>query len=178
MPAPRHSAPLQSLASLAAIATLCLAGCSHIGPFHAYTISSESMHPTVSSGDTVIVNQVYYRTHGLADGDIVALRHNGYTIIKRITALPGETIEGRDNIIYRNGHALDEPYTQHVGDAPTEATNFALRTIPAGEVFLTGDNRDRSLDSRITEFGTVHTADIVGILTHVEHTPKAAPPPN
>jgi signal peptidase I len=61
-----------------------------------------------------------------------------------------------------NGSAVDEPYVQHRGDAPTWMNNFGPFTVPAGELFVLGDNRDISLDSRSPEFGLVAVDSVVG----------------
>jgi signal peptidase I len=143
-------------------------GCSHIGPLHGYTIESSSMEPTISKGDKIIVDDSYYSRRSIADGDLVVFRHKDVVLIKRVSAIAGETIEGKDGILIRNGHPLDEPYARHLGPPISELQNFAARAVPPREIFVTGDNRDNSLDSRIAEFGAVHTSDVTGAPTYIQ----------
>jgi signal peptidase I len=145
-----------------------LSGCSHIGPLHGYTIESSSMEPTIFKGDKVIVDDSYYSRRSMADGDLVVFRHKDVVLIKRVSAVAGETIEGKDGILIRNGHPLDEPYARHSGPIISELQNFAARTVPAGEIFVTGDNRDHSFDSRLAEFGAVHASDVTAAPTYIQ----------
>ncbi|MDQ2925478.1 MAG: signal peptidase I [Acidobacteriota bacterium] len=147
---------------------LSLAACSHIGPLHGYTIASKSMEPTLYEGDKIIADESYYSSHRIADGDLVVFRHNGFVLIKRVTATAGETIESREGVLFRNNHALDEPYAHHSGEPSPELQTFAVRTVPSGELFVTGDNRDFSLDSRLSEFGLVHALDVLGVPTYIQ----------
>lgn len=120
------------------------------------------MEPTIRKGDLLMVDYKYYADHAIKDGDIIVFRHNDFTLVKRVSAIAGESIEGRDGVFVRNGHALNEPYANHSGHPPPEAQDFGLRTVANGEVFVTGDNRDESLDSRMEEFGSVKTSDVLG----------------
>jgi signal peptidase I len=147
-------------------ALLFFGGCKHVGPLHAYTITSKSMEPTIYEGDKILTNESYYSNHAITDGDLVVFHHGDYVIIKRVSAIAGESIEGRDGVLVRNGHALVEPYAQHLSD-PSPAQTFTPTVVPPGEIFVTGDNRDSSLDSRLAEFGVVHTSDVIGIATYV-----------
>jgi signal peptidase I len=136
--------------------------CSRLAGFRAYKIASESMSPTIYVGDAIMVDEHYYAHHDMRDGDLVAFQHGDFVIVKRVSALPGETIEGRHGTLYKNGGALTEPYATYDKDSPIdEIETFPLRTIPAGEIFVTGDARDHSLDSRSEEFGHVATSDVV-----------------
>ena len=134
-----------------------------ISSFHSYRISSTSMEPALYQGDGIFVNEDYYQHHALADGDLVVFRHNGYIIVKRISALPGETIEGRDGKLIRNNVLIDEPYVMFSKDNPMpDLETFASRQMPEGQIFVTGDSRDGSLDSRSTEYGPVYSSDVLG----------------
>jgi signal peptidase I len=139
-----------------------------LGSFHPYRISSESMVPTLYAGDKIFANQGYYAHHKLADGDIVVFRHGDLILAKRISALPGETIEGKDGKLFRNGVAFAEPYAVYSKESPIpEIDTFALRKVPPGLVFVTGDSRDASLDSRTAEFGSVAISDVLGRVSMV-----------
>jgi len=149
------------------IVLILFGGCSHIGSIHGYTIASKSMEPTIYEGDKITTDESYYSNHSIADGDLVVFRHNGFMLVKRVSAVAGETIEGKDGILIRNGYALSESYAHHSGDPSSDMQTFSSRTIPKGEVFVTGDDRDSSLDSRLSEFGVVRTSDVLGIATYV-----------
>ena len=131
----------------------------------AYVISSGSMMPTLLQGDQVFFNMTAY---GLRDpvfgghlwpgamppprrGDIAVMDWDGTMTVGRIIGLPGEQIAIRDRQVYIGGAAISEPYAVH-GDShvnPSGARdNLAAVEIPPGQVFVMGDNRDRSYDSR------------------------------
>jgi signal peptidase I len=76
--------------------------------------------------------------------------------IKRIIAVPGETVEVRDGIVYINGGPLDEPYIEDHG-----GQNFGPQTVPEGHYFVLGDNRGASFDSR--SFGMLPKRNIIGL---------------
>lgn len=130
--------------------------------FQAYWIPSESMDATLQTNDRVLVNKISYDVHAVNRGDVVVFERTEAQpgeikdLIKRVIALEGETIEGLDNQLFINGELLIEPYL-----AIDEFTaDFGPITVPSGHVFMMGDNRDQSFDSRF--FGTVDTDRIVG----------------
>jgi signal peptidase I len=118
----------------------------------AFYIPSESMVPTLKIGDRVLVNKVSYRMHDIHRGDIVVFeRPNGETdprikdLIKRVVGLPGDVIEARDGKVLINDHVLDEPYLP----TGTTTTNLPRQLVPPHHVFVMGDNRTNSRDSRV-----------------------------
>ncbi len=129
----------------------------------AFYIPSESMTPTLKVGDRVLVNKLSYATGDIDRGDIVVFARPGgpgadgiEDLIKRVVALPGETVEGRDGRVYIDGDLLDEPYLQ-----PEVVTSaFPPYEVPEDHVWLMGDNRGASDDSR--RFKGVPTDDVVG----------------
>lgn len=130
----------------------------------AFFIPSASMEPTLRVGDRVLVNKLSYRLHDVHRGDIIVFeRPEGEQnrsvrdLIKRVIALPGETIEIRDNQVIIDGRVLGEPYL------PPGTVTAGLDepvTVPEGHVFVMGDNRDDSRDSRF--FGAIPEDRIVG----------------
>jgi signal peptidase I len=152
-------------------------GCYLLMRFRAYSIPSIAMEPTINAGDRLFVDQHYYSHHRIADGDLVAFRHNEFILIKRVTALAGETIEGRDGVLLRNGVAVNEPYAQHSSEPLPQLETFPPLVVPEGEIFVTGDNRDHSLDSRSDEFGIVHPSDVMGRASFVYWSKKGKPGP-
>lgn len=129
----------------------------------AFYIPSESMDPTLKVGDRVLVNKLSYKLHDVNRGDVVVFKRPPQEqvagikdLIKRVIGLPGETIESRSGKVYINGRPLNEGYLQ-----PGVLTdNLPPTKIPANEVFVMGDNRDNSSDSRV--FGPIEENLIVG----------------
>lgn len=91
------------------VLALCLSGCRAIG-LQTYRIAGSSMEPLLREGDKVVVSTTYYAHHPLRDDDVVVFRHDGKILIKRISGLPGEMIEGRSGVLYRNGQPTSEPF--------------------------------------------------------------------
>jgi signal peptidase I len=108
------------------------------------------------------VNKLSYDFHDVNRGDLVVFERPEGTsgeikdLIKRVIGLPGEMVEGRDGTVTIDDRVLDEPYL-----ADDEVLNdFAAVKVPDGEVFVMGDNRDSSMDSRA--FGPIGADAIVG----------------
>jgi signal peptidase I len=120
------------------------------------------MEKTISKGDHVVVDTHYYRSHAPKRQDVVVFLRDGTFFVKRVMAAGGDTIEGRKGLILVNGNAILEPYIQHIGEPPPYLNTFGPITVPAGEYFVMGDNRDVSFDSRSPEFGYLHATSIVG----------------
>ena len=116
-----------------------------------------SMQPNLYRGDRVMIEKISYRLHAPQRGDIVvAERPNGeVALIKRIVALPGETIEVRDGHVLINGLTIDEPWVENFG-----GPDYPLTQIPTGHIFIMGDNRGNSHDSR--QIGPIPIEDIKG----------------
>jgi len=132
--------------------------------FRPLKFASSSMQPTISAGDKFVTDTRYYRNHPERRGDLALLRTQDAVTVKRIIAIAGDNIQGKDRQIFLNGEKQDEPYIQHefgAGVGP-QLDNFGPVTIPAGKYFVMGDNRDVSLDSRTASFGLVDASAIVG----------------
>jgi signal peptidase I len=121
-------------------------------------VLGQSMEPTLHSTQRVVVEKVTYRFfHGPRRGDIVviSLPEQSEMLIKRVVGLPGETIEVRGGQVYIDGGPLDESWTVNPGGG-----SYGPRDIPPLHVFVMGDNRGASNDSR--NFGPVAIEHIVG----------------
>ena len=126
----------------------------------AFKIPSGSMIPTLLIGDHILVNKFIYRFDEPERGDIIVFKYPkdpSRDFIKRLVALPGDTIEIRDKRVYINGNPLIEPYVIYEGNhdsvyIPPNRDNFGPITVPEGYFFVMGDNRDCSLDSRFWGF--------------------------
>ena len=153
----------------------------------AFRIPSSSMEPQLLVGDRVVVSRLAYDAHAPRRGDIVvfdcppgagcpdapddALPVRAFKtvaealllrqpeveeFIKRVIGLPGETIEGRDGAVYVDGHKLIEPYLP----AGTLTSDFGPIVVEDGHLWVMGDNRGNSADSRV--FGQIEQDSIVG----------------
>ncbi len=129
-------------------------------------VKETSMENTLHSNDYVFVSKQAYKIFGDPEvGDIIVFKSdiegaNGKNklLIKRVIGLPGDTISISAGLVYRNGEALDEPYTKDgftTGDA-------GEKTVPEGYLYVLGDNRIVSLDSRYDEVGFIDIDDVVG----------------
>lgn len=127
-------------------------------------VSGSSMENTLISGDNLLVEKLSYR-FGLPDRfDVVVFypygKEEGEYYVKRVIALPGETIQIIEDTIYINGEVLEEDY----GKDPITEQGIASEALTLGddEYFLMGDNREVSFDSRYEAVGPVHKDLIVG----------------
>lgn len=128
------------------------------------TVDGESMMPTLQNGERLVISNLFYEPTA---GDIVVLcgeadREEGKNLIKRIIATEGQTIDidFEAGEVYVDGQKLDEPYILEQTYLD-EGTEFPL-TVPEGEIFVMGDNRNGSRDSRSLTVGTVKEEYIVG----------------
>lgn len=126
-------------------------------------VKGESMEPTLHDGElTAYVRIVpeYKR------GDIVSVRMpSGEYYVKRVIAVGGDTVEVKDGQFYVNGEALDEPYVKGQTTLPENGITSPY-TVEAGKVFVAGDNRENSVDSRT--FGAVLKKEVQGKLLFIQ----------
>lgn len=127
-------------------------------------VDGHSMVPTLQNGDRLLVlNSMLYDDYKY--GDIVVLRKESFLtepIVKRVIATEGQTvdIDFANGIVYVDGVALEEDYINDL-TYTDEGTEFPL-TVPEGAIFVMGDNRNRSDDSRNSALGTVDTRYVIG----------------
>ena len=124
----------------------------------AMVVHGPSMQPNLRYQQRVIVEKVTYRfVHGPRQGDVVVMHVPGEDepLIKRVVALPGEMVEVRDGRVFIDGQLRQEPWTTRQGGPDLPPT-----LVPALHVFVLGDNRASSLDSR--SFGPVPVDQIIG----------------
>ncbi|MQA00440.1 MAG: signal peptidase I [Dehalococcoidia bacterium] len=142
---------------------------------HTYVVSGASMEPTFHDAEMVVVNRLAYRSFDLSwlpgvdvdawrpfgepqRGDVVVFEfpdNPERDFIKRVIGVPGDRVEVRDLLVYVNGAALDEPYIQ---DPPRGG--YPATTVPPAHVFVLGDNRNNSSDSR--SWGMLPQSSIIG----------------
>lgn len=132
--------------------------------FRIIDVDGPSMESTLINTDKVVITDLFYTPH---QGDIVVISHGAQynkALIKRVIATEGQNlqIDFANNKVYVDGELLDEDYIQGVtrqGDRTPEDVNGI---IPEGKVFVMGDNRTVSLDSRFNEIGLINVSDIIG----------------
>jgi len=127
------------------------------------------MEPTILQGEHIVLDLTQYRDSKPKSRDIVVIRKDGLFLIKRVIAIGGDTIEGKDGAIIVNGNRLEEAYAQHIGnpEAPAQLNEFGPIHIPPGKLFVMGDNRDISWDSRMPEFGLVDEETLAGGVLYI-----------
>lgn len=126
-------------------------------------IPSGSMEPTLAIKDRVLVNKFVYRFEDPEPGEIVILKDPTDTvpiIIKRVVAVEGQTVDLQNGQVLIDGTPIDEPYTHGKASEPIDPTIQFPYTVPEDSVWLMGDNRTNSTDSRV--FGAVPLSEIRG----------------
>lgn len=129
--------------------------------FQISKVHMTSMMPNYQEGDIVIVEKIFYKNSEPKYNDVIVIDYvdaneNKNYLIKRVIGVGGDHLEVKDNLLYRNGKEVHEDYVN--SDAITE--DFSV-DIPKGKVFVMGDNRNVSLDSR--KFGYIDfKRDVIG----------------
>ena len=140
--------------------------------FQQYYIDGPSMQSTLMPQDRVLVNKMSYKLHDIHRGDVIVfdrvtneVQHDD--LIKRVLGLPKETVEIRSCIVYVDGVQVDEPYLNPEQTSQIEPsarcgshTDMAPIVVPEHMVFVMGDNRVQSFDSR--DFGPIDTDKVRG----------------
>ena len=122
-------------------------------------VEGPSMQPTLYTGERVLVEKVSYLFSEPERFDIVTCRYPGETdlFVKRVIGLSGETVSVKDGDVYINGEKLENDPTEVRAMSDLEPVQ-----VPAGYVFVMGDNRNNSLDSRRSDIGFVDIRDVMG----------------
>ena len=188
MPETGHNSLRRGLAEIPILALIALVVAFVLKTFvaQAFYIPSGSMEPQLHVGDRVIVSKLAYQLHEPNRGDIIVFpspadhstddsilpvrvvrgifegvglsKPQKEILIKRVIGLPGETVEGRDGHVYVNGVPLIEPY---LPEGVTTDT-FGPTTVPAGALWVMGDNRPNSHDSRYPDVGPIPESTVIG----------------
>jgi len=125
-----------------------------------YLVDGPSMQPTLLNHERLVVNKFIYRFRVPQRGEVLIFKYpqdQSRDFIKRVIAIPGDTIEIKDGRVFVNQQLMNEPYilSKTRGDYP-------LTTIPEGTIFVMGDNRNNSEDSRFADVGFVPYSLIKG----------------
>lgn len=118
-----------------------------------YIVDGPSMRPTLQSEERLVVNKFIYRMRAPEHGEVLVFsypRDPSRDFIKRVIAVPGDTIEIREGKVYLNQQLLMEDYILE-----KTMTDYPLSTVPEGHIFVMGDNRNNSEDSRFADVGFV-----------------------
>jgi signal peptidase I len=146
-----------------------------------FWVPSGSMVPTLAVYDRILVQKAFFSWHNVREGDIVVFTHPPLDqcggvpagdLVKRVIALPGQTIYSAGNTIYINGHLLAEPYLPAYDPlGPPIASSQHPYRVPAGDFYVLGDNRADSCDSRY--WGPIQGTSIIGkailVIWHDHH---------
>jgi len=124
-----------------------------------FIVVGSSMQPNFQEGERVVINKLFYRLHEPERGDVIVFHppnNQQADYIKRVIALPGETVKVENGVVYIDGLPLDEPYQLN------ELPKYPLseRRVPGNEYFVLGDNRNNSNDSHNN--WTVPQQNIIG----------------
>jgi signal peptidase I len=155
------------------LAALLLASGIRAFVFEDFSIPTGSMVPTLDVGDRIFVQKAFFTWHDVRQGDIVVFTRpprdtdcggtDESDLVKRVIALPGQTIYSSGNDIYVDGRRLQEPYLPRIdplGPPIPGATRQVPFHVPPGEFYVMGDNRQISCDSRY--WGPIKGTSIVG----------------
>jgi signal peptidase I len=136
-----------------------------------YQVQQQSMERTLEPGQYVLVDKLTPRWDDHGRGDVVVFTPpeswtaDDTPFIKRVIGIAGDTVEIRDDgLVYVNGTAIDEPYTyandEGVNEPTTTSPDQTRWVVPDGQLFVMGDHRQKSADSRV--FGPINTEDVIG----------------
>lgn len=124
-----------------------------------YEIPTGSMSPTINPDERVLANRFVYHLRGVHRGDIIVFRPpaevgSDVPFVKRVVALPGDTVEVRGGLVLVNGRPFEVP------EASSPAYDYRRQVVPAGRLFVLGDNRNNSVDSH--QWGFLREKDVLG----------------
>ena len=168
---PRRRRRALAEAGVIILAAVLLAGLVRAFAFQTFWIPSASMVPTLDVYDRVLVQKAFFSWRDVREGDIVVFSHPPLDqcpgpqgdLVKRVIALPGQTIYSSGNSIYIDGRRLAETYLppyDPLGPPIPDASRQHPYRVPPGEFYVLGDNRDDSCDSRY--WGPIEGSSIVG----------------
>jgi signal peptidase I len=140
---------------------LLLAGVLALIPFRPLKITGQSMAPTLRNGETYVLDHLYWKPAGLRRGDIVVVNHRGEKWVKRLVGMPGDLLQ----ITYQeDGWIADIANLSVDASQKRNGGEMEERKVAPDEIYVVGDNLNRSLDSTNQEAGAFKLKDIIGIV--------------
>lgn len=132
-----------------------------------YVVEGESMLPTLEEGNKLVVNRIGYEVSELKRFDVIVFHANeDEDFVKRVIGLPGEHVEYKQNTLYINGTEIEEPFRKEYEGEFSITSDFTIEVltgqlkVPKDQLFVLGDNRNESWDSR--HFGFISMDQVVG----------------
>jgi signal peptidase I len=165
-----HVAAVAAVYLVIEVLLLAVAAAVPTPPWRWHDVASAAMEPTLRSRELILADTRYFDDNAPARGDVVLYRlpsDPDMLDVKRIVALPGDRVAFRAGRTFINGVAAREPYARF-GDPAARLNTFAEFTVPANNVFVAGDNRDSSIDSRdLAAHGPVPIDNLMGRATEI-----------
>ncbi len=138
--------------------------------FSSYIVDGKSMRPTLEDGNKLVVNKISYQVSHIKRFDVIVFHANPkQDYVKRVIGVPGDSIRYKDDQLFINGKRYEEPYLDEYksrAEGESLTGDFSLdeltgsKTVPEGKLFVMGDNRIESSDSR--HFGFISMKQVVG----------------
>ena len=128
--------------------------------FAIFIVDGESMYPTLKNSEWLVVNKAIYLVDEPEKGEIIVF-HATQTrdYIKRVIAVEGDELEISNGVVYVNGEIVEEPY---INEPMEFYNNYPKVTVPENKIFVMGDNRNKSADSRMHDIGFIDLDEVVG----------------
>ncbi len=168
-PPPKRGRPAWLEVVQAVVLALVLAFLVRTFVLESYQVQGHSMLPTLTTGDRVLVDKLLYQIEGPRTGEVVVFRSpvkKNQDWIKRVIGVPGDTVKIVAGQVYINGHRYAEPFVKF-----NYRYNYGPVTVTPGHLFVLGDNRPNSYDSRY--FGLLSESRVRGDAFLVWWPPKA-----
>jgi len=128
------------------------------------------MEPTIRQGEKIAADMEPFQPR---HRDLVIFVHEQILVVKRVIGIPGDVVEGHDLKVFVNGKLLEEGYVEHIAKPPLDLKTldtFGPTVVPDGKLFVAGDNRDYSFDSRDPRFGLIDASDVKGKAVQIVHS--------